>query len=158
MIDDLLDRFEHAWGSGDPGAFTGACAPDVHYEDPTLPDPLEGPAAIGAHAERLWAGFPDARMERTGRRLTDGRFVAAPAKLLGTHRNDLEGVPATGRFVVVHVVFYAELDPPGERLWRVRAFFDLSDAAQQLGVLPRRGTVGERALLMLRGFGLNRSR
>jgi len=32
------------------------------------------------------------------------------------------------------------------------------DAAQQLRVLPRHGSAGERALLMLRGFGLNRSR
>jgi steroid delta-isomerase-like uncharacterized protein len=155
-VNDLLDRFEAAWGSGDPGAFVAVCAPDVHYEDPLLRDPLEGPAAIGAHAQRLWAGFPDVRVEKTGERLSDGRFVAAPAKVLGTHRNELEGIPATGRFLVVHVVFYAELDPPRERLWRVRAFFDVYDAAQQLGVLPRHGTVGERALLMLRGFGLNR--
>ena len=47
----------------------------------------------------------------------------------------------------MHAVFYCELDPPGERLWRVRAFFDLYDAAIQLGVLPARGTLGERALL-----------
>ena len=40
------------------------------------------------------------------------------------------------------------------RLWRVRAFYDLYDAGVQLGLLPRRGTLGERALLMLRGFGL----
>ena len=155
---ELLDRFEAAWGGGDTSAFVGVCAPDVHYEDPLLRAPLDGPAAIGAHAQRLWAGFPDVRVERTGERLSDGRFVAAPAKVLGTHRNDLEGIPATGRFLVVHVVFYAELDPPRERLWRVRAFFDVYDAAQQLGVLPRHGTVGERALLMLRGFGLNRQR
>lgn len=157
-MNDLLDRFEAAWGSGDATAFAGSCAPDVHYEDPLLRDPLDGPAAIGAHAQRLWTGFPDVRVERTGERLSDGRFVAAPAKVLGTHRNELEGIPATGRFLVVHVVFYAELDPPRERLWRVRAFFDVYDAAQQLGVLPRHGTVGERALLMLRGFGLNRQR
>lgn len=154
----LLDDFEAACGGGDPGAFVSVCAPDVHYEDPLLREPLEGPAAIGAHAQRLWAGFPDVRVEKTGERLSDGRFVAAPAKILGTHRNELEGIPATGRFIVVHVVFYAELDPPRERLWRVRAFFDVYDAAQQLGVLPRHGGVGERALLMLRGFGLNRQR
>lgn len=154
----IVDDFEAAWGGGDPSAFVACCAPDVHYEDPLLRDPLDGPAAIGAHAQRLWAGFPDVRVEKTGERLSDGRFVAAPAKILGTHRNELEGIPATGRFLVVHVVFYAELDPPRERLWRVRAFFDLYDAAQQLGVLPKHGTVGERALLMLRGFGLNRSR
>ena len=47
----------------------------------------------------------------------------------------------------MHVVFYCELDPDRERLWRVRAFFDVYDAAVQLGVLPARGTLGERALL-----------
>ena len=156
--DDLLDRFQIAWSSGDPAAFASACAADVHYEDPVAREPIEGLEALGAHAQRLWAGFPDVRLEKSGERLTDGRFVAAPVKVLGTHRNDLEGIPASGRFIVLQVLIYAELDPPGERLWRVRAFFDLYDAAQQLGVLPRHGTLGERALLMFRGFGLNRSR
>jgi hypothetical protein len=93
-------------------------------------------------------------MEATGARLGDGRFVAAPVKLLATHRGELAGLPPTGRFVIVHAVFYCELDPRHRRLWRVRAFFDLYDAAVQLGVLPARGTLGERALLLLRGFGL----
>jgi hypothetical protein len=39
----------------------------------------------------------------------------------------------------------------------VRAFFDLYDAAIQLGVLPRPGSVGQRALMLLRGFGLRGS-
>jgi hypothetical protein len=54
--------------------------------------------------------------------------------------------------VVVHVVFFCELRE--QRLYRVRAFLDAYDAAVQLGVLPRRGTLSGRALLMLRGFGL----
>jgi steroid delta-isomerase-like uncharacterized protein len=157
-VGDLIDRFEAAWSSGDPSAFTAVCAPDVHYEDPLCGEPLEGPAELGAHAEHLWSGFPDVRVQPTGERLSDGRFVAAPCKILGTHRNELAGLPATERFVVVQVVIYAELDPPRERLWKVRAFFDLYDAAVQLGVLPRRGTMGEKALLMLRGFGFSRSR
>jgi hypothetical protein len=40
----------------------------------------------------------------------------------------------------------------------VRGFFDLYDAATQLGVLPGHGTLGEKALLMLRGFGLRAGR
>ena len=40
------------------------------------------------------------------------------------------------------------------RLLRARAFFDLHDAGVQLGVFPKPGTAGQRALLMLRGFGL----
>lgn len=153
-MNDLVDRWQAAWSSRDPSSFAGVCAPDVHYEDPLCDQPLESPVEIGAHAERMWAAFPDARMERTGERLGDGRFLVAPVKLLATHRGELEGLPPTGRFVVVHAVFYCELDPPRERLWRVRAFFDLYDAAVQLGVLPARGTLGERALFMLRGFGL----
>ena len=35
----------------------------------------------------------------------------------------------------------------------MRAFYDPYGAGVQLGLLPRRGTLGERALLMVRGFG-----
>ena len=54
----------------------------------------------------------------------------------------------------MQVLFYCEIDADGTRLWRVRAFFDAYNAAVQIGVLPARGTLGERAMLMLRGFGL----
>jgi steroid delta-isomerase-like uncharacterized protein len=154
VIDEIVDRWQAAWVGRERGAFHAVCAPDVHYEDPVCGEPLETVDALADHAARLWATFPDARIERTGERLTDGRFVAAPCKLLGTHRGEIEGLAPTGRFVVVHLVCYCELDPARERLWRVRAFFDAYDAAVQLGVLPARGTLGERALLMLRGFGL----
>jgi hypothetical protein len=53
-------------------------------------------------------------------------------------------------------VFYCELERT--TLLRVRGFFDLYDAAVQLGVLPGRGSLGEKALLMLRGFGLRAAR
>jgi hypothetical protein len=65
-------------------------------------------------------------------------------------------LPASDRFLVVHCVFYCELQ--GDRLLRVRGFFDVYDAAVQLGVLPGRGTLGEKALMMLRGFGLRSGR
>jgi steroid delta-isomerase-like uncharacterized protein len=154
VTDALIDRFQAALVGREPAALTAVCAPDLHYEDPLCGDPLEGPEALGDHLARLWTAFPDARIERTGERLGDGRFVAAPMKLLGTHRGELEGLTATGRFVVVHAVLYAELDPERNRLWRARVFLDAYGAAVQLGVLPARGTLGERALLMLRGFGL----
>jgi steroid delta-isomerase-like uncharacterized protein len=152
--DELVDRWEAAWTGRDRAAFHAVCAPDVHYEDPLCAEPLEGPAAVAGHAAKLWTLFPDARVERTGERLTDGRYVAAPAKVLGTHRGELGELPASGRFLVAHVVCYCELDADRSRLWRVRAFFDAYDAAVQLRVLPARGTFGERAMLALRGFGL----
>ena len=155
-VDELLDVWEAAWSGKDPDAFDAVCHEDIHYEDPLVAEPLEGPAAVAAHAGRLWAAFPDARLQKLGNRLTDGRYVAAPSKLLATNREPLAGLPATNRFVVVPCVFYCEL--ADARLLRVRAFFDLYDAAVQLGVLPGRGTLGEKALLVLRGFGLRAGR
>jgi steroid delta-isomerase-like uncharacterized protein len=155
-VTKLIDGWEAAWTGKDTAAFAPLCTSDIHYQDPLTPEPLEGAAELGRHAARMWSAFPDARLERTGERLSDGRFVAAPCKLLATHREPLEGLPATNRFVVVHCIFYCEL--AHERIRRVRAFFDLYDAAVQLGVLPARGTLGEKALLVLRGFGLRAGR
>lgn len=151
-VDVLLDGWEAAWSGRDAAAFSPLCAGDVQYEDPLAQQPLVGVEEIGDLALRLWTGFPDARLERAGERLTDGRYVAAPCKLAGTHREAVDGLPATGRFIVLHCVFYCELQ--AGRLLRVRAFYDLYEAATQLGVLPRHGTLGEKALLTLRGFGL----
>lgn len=151
-VDRLIDRWQEAWSAKDPAGFADVCASGVQYEDPLTVQPLRGVDALAEHAGRLWAAFPDARMERTGDRLHNERFVAAPCKVLGTHRAPLDGLPATNRFVVVHCVFYCELQH--ELLLRVRTFFDVYDAAGQLGVLPAHGTLGEKALLMLRGFGL----
>ncbi len=155
-VERLIDGWEAAWSDKDPDAFEHVCHPDLHYEDPLTGEPLEGVDELTQHAGRLWAGFPDARLERTGERLSTKRYVAAPCKLLGTHKAQLEGLPPTNRFVVVHCVFYCEVQ--GGRLLRVRGFFDLYDAAVQLGVLPGRGSLGEKALLMLRGFGLRAAR
>jgi steroid delta-isomerase-like uncharacterized protein len=154
--DELIDAWEAAWSSKDPDAFGPLCSSQVSYEDPLTGDPLEGAHAIARHAARLWSGFPDVRLERLGERLSSDRYVAAPCKLLGTHREPLEGLPATNRFVVVHCIFYCQFEH--DRLLHVRGFFDLYDAAVQLGVLPARGTLGERALLVLRGFGLRAAR
>jgi steroid delta-isomerase-like uncharacterized protein len=154
VIDELLDGFQDALVGRDCSAFAAVCALDVHYEDPLTGPALRGCDALGDHAARLWVAAPDAKVQRSGERLDDGRFVAAPVHLTGTHTGELPGLPPTRRSFSVHAVLYCELDPPRERLWRIRAFFDLYDASVQLGVLPVHGGMGERALMLLRGFGL----
>jgi steroid delta-isomerase-like uncharacterized protein len=151
--DELLARFEQALASKDPDAIAPVVTGDVHYEDP-LTEPLTGPGELAAHVARAWAAFPDARIERTGPLMTADRHVADPIKLVATHRGELEGLPASGRFVVIHGVLVCELSDDGQAIFRIRAFYDAYGAAVQLGVLPERGSMGEKALLMLRGFGL----
>jgi steroid delta-isomerase-like uncharacterized protein len=154
--DRLIDGWQAAWSDHDPHGFEAVCAAGIAYEDPLTQGLLSGVEALSTHAGRLWAAFPDARLERTGERLSGGSFLAAPCKLLGTHRAPLAGLPASDRFLVVHCLFYCEIQ--GGRLLRVRGFFDVYAAAVQLGVLPARGTIGEKALLVLRGFGLRGGR
>jgi steroid delta-isomerase-like uncharacterized protein len=154
LIDDVLDEFQSALSGRARNAFARCCAVDVHYEDPLTPRALHGLDQLADHAAKLWTMLPDAQVQRTGERLVGGRFVAAPWQLVGTHRGDLPRLPASQRPLAVHGIFYCELAPDEDRLWRVRAFYDAYDAAVQLGVLPRHGTLGERALMLLRGFGI----
>jgi ketosteroid isomerase-like protein len=149
---DLFDAWERAWSGRDRAAFEELCAPGVQYEDPLTPEPLVGVAAIAAHAARLWEAFPDARVNRTGPRLVSRGFACAPCRILGTHQGRLGRIAPTHRELEAHAVVYAELQDG--RFLRVRAFFDVYGAAVQLGALPKHGTAGERAMLMLRGFGL----
>jgi ketosteroid isomerase-like protein len=151
-VDDLFDAWERAWSGRDSRAFESVCSPEVHYEDPLTPEPLIGVRALRRHAWQLWKAMPDARVNSTGVRMHNGSFACAPCRVIGTHEGEIGRVHPTHREVIVHAVVYAEVAEG--RFIRVRAFFDVYAAAMTLGVLPKPGTAGERAMLMLRGFGL----
>ena len=103
----------------------------------------------------LRSAFPDLRVESTAPPLVRGAQACVPWRALGSHRGDLGPMlPASERFVTLHGVHVIELTDGAVR--RARGFFDLYDAATQLGLLPARGGLGETALLLLRGFGLRR--
>ena len=154
ICDQLADDWEAAWSGGDARAFLALCAPDLHYEDPLTALPLQGVAALGEHAQRLWRAFPNVRLERAGERLSNGRFVALPVRALGRNTGGLDSLPASHRELELHAVFWGELDLGRTRLWRVRAVFDAYGAAISLGLIPRPGSLRNRALLALQGYGL----
>jgi len=151
-VDALAERWRVGW---EGGGFESCCTPDVSYEDPVAVDPLRGVDALDRHAASARSAFPDLRIEPTAPPLARGQHVCVPWRALGTHRGDISQlVPATDRFVRLHGVHFIELSDGAVR--RARGFFDLYDAATQLGLLPARGGFGESALLLLRGFGLRR--
>jgi predicted ester cyclase len=84
--------------------------------------------------------------------VAEAEFACLPWRLLGTHRGMFGGVPGSGRFVVLQGLHYLELQDG--RVRRARGFYDLYDAAIQLGLLPSRGSLAESAMLLFRGFGL----
>ena len=149
-VDDLASAWLHAWAGSE--RFSACCTPDIQYEDPLAHEPLRGLDALEQHASRLRSALPDLRIERTGRMLAEGPNACIPWRVAGTHKNGTTTLPATNRFVTLHGLHYLELADGLVR--RGRGFFDLYDAATQLGILPSRGGVGESVLLLLRGFGL----
>jgi steroid delta-isomerase-like uncharacterized protein len=124
----------------------------VRYEDPLTGGLLEGVDALDQLAERLRETLPDVRIETTGTRVGDGSFGALPWLVTGTHRGDLGDLPATGKRVTVHGVHYVELRDG--LICRARGFYDVYAAAQQLGILPKNGSVAQNALRVIQGFGL----
>ena len=93
-------------------------------------------------------------IEPTGQPVGEGTFACVPWRAIGTQKGQFGALPATDRFLILHGLHYLELE--GGRVRRARGFFDLYDAATQLGLLPSRGGLGETALLLLRGFGVRR--
>jgi len=153
-LEVLASAWAAAWTGRNGARFESCCTHDVSYEDPVATELLEGLEALSRHAQLLRSAFPDARIETTSQPLAAGSNACFPWRLLGTHSGETPTLPATGRFATVHGVHYAELSEG--RIRRARGFFDLYDAATQLGLLPGRGSLGAAGLRLLQGFGLTR--
>ena len=152
LVEGLATRWRTAWTEGDRAAFAACCSAGVQYEDPVAREPLAGLDALAEHAASLRKALPDLRVEAVGQAVTEGEFACVPWRVLGTHRGAIAAIPASNRFVVIHGVHYLEV--ADGRVRRARGFFDLYDAAIQLGLLPGRGSLAESALMIVRGFGL----
>jgi predicted ester cyclase len=151
-IDRIGDRWEAGWSGGGRDEFALCCTVDIRYEDPLTPEPVEGVDALLRHAERLRRAIPDLRVERAGARIAEGHNACFPWRIVGTQTGNLGEIPPTNRFLTLHGIHYVELRD--DLICRGRGFFDVNDAAVQLGVLPKSGSLAQSALLMLRGFGL----
>lgn len=155
----LVDRVVRTIAGRDRRAVAALVTHDVHYEDPFSDTPYRGVEPITDHLAQLWAAFPDAQVEATGPCLYDGdRIVAIPLRLFGNHSGPIGSLPATDRFLNQHGMLVCELDATAHRVFRARLFADRYAVAVQLGTLPQSGTVGDRALRAIQGFGILRGR
>jgi steroid delta-isomerase-like uncharacterized protein len=151
-LDRIADRWQTAWAGGGRDDFALCCTTDVRYEDPLTGGPMEGVDALDRHAERLREALPDVRVETLGARIAEGPFGCLPWQVTGTQRGDLGDLPATNKRITLHGVHYVELRDG--LICRARGFYDMYDAAVQVGLLPKNGSVAQNALRMIQGFGL----
>jgi steroid delta-isomerase-like uncharacterized protein len=152
VIDEIGALWESAWVGAQRDELARCCTVDIFYEDPLSSGMLRGVDALADHVTRLRVAFPDMRLESSAARIGDGIHGALPWRLVGTHRGPLGEIPATKKLMTLPGLHYIELRDG--LVSGARGFFDLYDAAMQLGLLPKRGSLGESAMLMLRGFGL----
>jgi steroid delta-isomerase-like uncharacterized protein len=140
-----------AWNGRDASAMAPFVTDDIEWHDPALPTPARGPAEVQQFMETSWRAFPDLRFSEPDppHLSINGELVAWAWRMEGTMRGPLDppGFAPTNRRMAVD----------GVDLWRLRdgriahyrAFYDMTDLARQLGIMPPAGSRAERATVGL---------
>ncbi len=134
-----------AWNDRDADAIASFFTEEAVYEDHGAGATALGRDGIREHAARVHAGFPDLRFELV-RAAHGDDFTAGEWQSVMTHLGDFEGLRPTGRVVESSGVDVATLDGEG-RILRLDSYYDGAEIMRDLGLLPRRGSRVERALV-----------
>jgi len=120
-----------AWNRGDPDGIVAGVAEDVIWRDVVL-GVLHGRDALREAARAFLAAFPDLRVEETTSTVSGSR-LAQELTVTGTHRGELLGVPATGRWTESYAAVIVTFDEDGT-LIEGAAYWNGLAMMYQLGV------------------------
>ena len=128
-----LEHFYNALGTRDVDLVDRALTSD--WEDiPLAPGQTAGPEGVKPIFRMLISAFPDLSTEISEVLAEAGR-AAARVIVTGTHRGDLFGAPASGKFVSFALHEFHEFD--GDRLRRTYHMEDLFGLFMQIGAWPK---------------------
>jgi steroid delta-isomerase-like uncharacterized protein len=100
-----------AWNRRDADGIVAGVAEDVLWRDVVL-GVLHGRDALREAAQAYMTAFPDLRIEETSSTLAEPR-LALELTITGTHRGELLGVPATGRWTENYAAAIVTFDEDG---------------------------------------------
>jgi steroid delta-isomerase-like uncharacterized protein len=152
---DFAERWQIAWNSRRAEEVVALCTDDVLWEDPLTEGREQGKPAVTAYLESTWRTFPDLNFtwpegpycsfERTK--------LACHWRVTGTMQGPVEpeGFAPTGRRVEADGVDLLELREG--LVCSYVGFFDARGMAQQIGVMPARGSRAERIAVKLQRLG-----
>jgi steroid delta-isomerase-like uncharacterized protein len=131
-IIDLIARFQAAWERRDVAVLA-----DLHAENGVVESPFAGGMARGRDEirkvyEELLRSFPDF-MLHSDPPLIDGERVVLTARISGTDRGGLMGLPPTGRTFDIPCVLLFDLE--NGLIARERRIYDFTGLAVQVGAL-----------------------
>jgi len=150
-LQGFLERYEAAWNGRDARAMDALVTEDIVWFDPALAQPARGRAEVRAFMETSWRAFPDLRFSEADPpfRAEDGDRVAWAWRMRGTFQAALDppGFAPTGRAMDVRGM--DEWLMRDGQIAHYRAYYDANELARQLGIVPERGSGGERAMVAL---------
>lgn len=150
-LHDITKRYLAAWNTRDVDAMAGLITEDIVWADPALPEPARGVPAVQEFMRLSFRGFPDLRFSEPDppHLSVDGDQVAWGWAMEGTMSGPLDppGFAPTGRSMRVEGVDLWSMRDG--RIANYRAFYDMTDLARQLGIMPPAGGRAERATVAL---------
>jgi steroid delta-isomerase-like uncharacterized protein len=140
-----------AWNSCDVDAMAELITDDIVWADPALPEPARGVAEVQEFMRASFRAFPDLRFSEPDppHLSVEGDQLAWAWSMAGTMHGPVDppGFAPTGRTMSVDGVDLWTMRDG--RIARYRAFYDMTDLARQLGIMPPAGSGAERATVAL---------
>ena len=149
-VEEFVERWLAAWNSRHPERVLELMTDDIIYDDSARPQTMRGHAQVREFLEFCWRAFPDFTVEAVGGPLvaSDGARAAFwwRSRMTNTGPIDPPGIPATGKLVDYEGADFHEYGHG--KVARLRIVFDMADVSRQLGLVPGRGSLGERAMVL----------
>jgi steroid delta-isomerase-like uncharacterized protein len=151
FVRSFVQRWLAGWNDHDAGALVALCAKDVRWEDPALPEPEHGRAAVREFLDGTWSMFPDLSftLPEPPMLAVEGPCASQAWRMTGTMlgSDPWAGFAATGRRMEIEGIDIYEFRDGLVSNYRGR--YDLAEVARQLGLAPARGSRPERTMAFL---------
>lgn len=146
---EFVERYDFAWKSLDGDAVAACATEDTIWHEPSVPQPVQGRAAVADFVVATTRTFPDISMSsRFSPVITEDGLAAIVAwRMTGTHLGAIDppGFAGTGKCIDMLAIDIWQFR--SGLIWRSRSTWDLAEMLQQLGIMPQRGSAAERALV-----------
>lgn len=129
-IPGIIQAYINGWNNHDATAVLDTFGEGGTYEDPTTGGPVSG-EAFRASMTGFWSAFPDVSFELGTIHGTD-EAVSFEWTMRGTNTGSMNGLPPTGKSVILHGSDFITLR--NGRIRIVKGYFDSAGVPRQLGL------------------------
>jgi steroid delta-isomerase-like uncharacterized protein len=149
-LQELARSWDEAWSARDASRIADHLTEDAVYEDPALPEIVHGRAAFREQVQNILNALPDieVRQETIFRALDDAQLGSTHWRFAGTFQQTMLplGFAPTGQRIEVEGMALVEVR--GDKVARLRQFYDTTGFGRQAGAVPPRGSRMERLGLL----------